>query len=164
MRFTPKTQEELDKEGLLPKGVYDFEVFRAEDKTSKKGNEMIELGIKLFDPNGGTPFVNDYLMEAMAYKLRHFCEVTGLVRQYDDGSLCADDCVGRAGKAKVDIEPAANGYPAKNVIKDYVTERAKDERDAVNTAHKNPPVQGGGDAEDEIPWNKLSSRESQALG
>ncbi len=35
MQFTPKTEKQLAEESLLPAGVYDFEVLKAEDAVSK---------------------------------------------------------------------------------------------------------------------------------
>lgn len=119
MRFEPKTEQELEEDGLLPKGTYDFEVIRAEDKQSKKGNDMIALGLKVFAPTGGTPFVNDYLLEAMAHKLHGFCEEVGLSDKYESGSLAASDCMGRSGKVRIDIEKGKGDYPSKNVVKGY---------------------------------------------
>ena len=119
MRFTPKSQEEIDAENLLPKGEYDFEIIKAEDKVSKSGNEMIEINMKVFKPDGGFQFVRDYLMEKMAFKLRHFCESIGQLEEYNAGQLQASNLVGACGVVKIDIEPASNGYAAKNTAKDY---------------------------------------------
>ena len=103
MRFAPKTQEELDFENLLPKGEYDFEVAKAEDAVSKKtGAEMIKVNLKVFHDNG-FQFVTDYLMEKMAYKLRHFFETIGQIEAYNAGSVVAADLVGACGKVQIDM-------------------------------------------------------------
>jgi len=131
MRFTPKTQEEIDFENLLPKGEYDFEVVKAEDAVSKKGNEMIKVNLKVFHGEG-FQFVTDYLMEAMAYKLRHFFETIGMIDAYNAGSVQAADLVGACGKVHIDIEPASGEYAAKNTVKDYGSKAAKKaEKDAA---------------------------------
>ena len=117
MRFAPKTQEEIDFENLLPKGEYDFEVVKAEDAVSKKGNEMIKINLKVFRGEG-YQFVTDYLMEALSYQLRNFFETVNMIEAYNAGTVQASDIVGAAGKAKIDIEPAGE-FPAKNVVKDY---------------------------------------------
>ena len=152
MRFEPKTRQQLEdeekkrlEESLLPKGTYDFEVFRAEEAVSKKGNDMIALGLRIFAPDGSVPFVNDWLLEAMAYKLRHFCETTGLLAKYDDGSLCAEDCKHAAGKVQLDIEKAKNNYGPKNVVKDYGAGPESDEMPS-HKATKDPSE------EDDIPF------------
>ena len=136
MRIVPKSQEEIDLEGLLEKGVYDFEVLKAEDKLSKKGNEMIHIKLKVFHGEG-FQFVDDYLMEAMSYKLRHFCDETGLIDRYESGELNAADCIGRTGKVKIDIEPAGE-FPAKNIVKDY-GEKKKADPSAKGPLMNSPP-------------------------
>jgi len=120
----PKTEEELDFERLLPKGTYDFEVVKAEEKQSKKGNDMIAVNLKVFHGEG-FQFVRDFLMEAMSHKLRHFAETVGMINAYDTGQLDADSLVGRSGKARIDIEPAGE-FPAKNVVKDYGEKKKAD--------------------------------------
>jgi hypothetical protein len=124
MDFTPKTEEEISEAGLLPKGEYPFEVIKAEDKKSKNGNAMIELSLCVFQPDGETRKVVDYLLSKVAYKLRHFCDSVGLLPQYQGGTLQAEDCVGRTGNCKIEIKPA-DSYPAKNEVKDYITRDAK---------------------------------------
>jgi hypothetical protein len=145
MRYTPKTAEQIEAEerqreleNLLPKGTYDFEVFRAEDKISKSGNEMIALGLKVFADDGKTPFVNDFLLERMAFKLLHFCEVTGLTEKYESGNLTASDCVGCSGRVQIDIEPAKGAYAAKNSVRDYGDPEVSDGK---------PPMKGMTDKE-----------------
>jgi len=131
----PKTEEELDMERLLPKGTYDFEVVKAEEKQSKKGNDMIKANLKVFHGDG-FQFVTDFLMEAMPHKLRHFAETIGLLEAYDSGTLDANDLVGRSGKVRIDIEPAGE-YPAKNIAKDY------GEKKKADVAAKGPLMNAG---------------------
>lgn len=125
MRFSPKTEEDINSYGLLEPGVYDFEVVEARDRISKSGNDMIELKLKFWDKSGDVKIVFDYLLEAMAFKLRHFCSVTGLIRKYEEGNLQAMDCIGRCGKAEIIIQPGNDKpgggyYPDKNAVKDYI--------------------------------------------
>lgn len=121
LNFTPKTEEELNKSVLLQKGEYDFEVMKAEEALSKSGNDMIKLTLKVYGPNGETAHVYDYLLVAMEFKLKHFCDSVGLVAEYESGQLTADMCGGRAGRCKLAVETDASGkYDDKNVVKDYV--------------------------------------------
>ena len=132
MRVTPKTQEEIDLENLMPEGVYDFEVVKAEDKISKKGKEqgltepnMIELNLKVF--HGDTySFVRDWIMEAMPGKLLHFVNETGLNDKYADGEFVAADCVGKCGKVKIVVEEPKGNFEAKNSVKDYGEKKKAD--------------------------------------
>lgn len=126
MKISPKTEEEIAAEGLLTPGVYPFEVVKSQEKTSAKGNEMIVVDLKLFDANGEAFYVTDYLLEAFAFKLRHFCMECGLLDNYQQGRLTADDCMGRTGYAKIALErgkkkkESEECYPDKNTVKDYV--------------------------------------------
>jgi hypothetical protein len=43
VKITPKTEEQIKMERLLPAGDYPFQVLSAEDKRSKNGNDMIAL-------------------------------------------------------------------------------------------------------------------------
>ncbi len=98
MRFDPKSQEQLDADNLKPGVVYDFEVIKATDTTSKAGNEMIALEMSVFTPSGKRRTIRDWLLAAMEHKLRHFAYATGLGNAYDAGGLEAQDCFGRTGK------------------------------------------------------------------
>lgn len=115
--FTPKTENDLYQ--LLEKGDYDFEVLNAEDAVSKKGNPMIKLTLKIYDKNGNGRQMYDYLLEALAFKLKHFCEATGLDDKYKAGKLEASDCLAKSGKVMIDVE-SSDAYPPRNSVKDYV--------------------------------------------
>ena len=119
MKFVPKTADELARDNLLPAGVYPFEVIEAVDTLSKVGNEMIKLKLMVFGPDGETPHVFDYLLEKLAYKLRHFAEFTGLLPQYEAGELTAIHCLNKQGYVKLAIEEQ-EGFSPKNSVKDYV--------------------------------------------
>lgn len=139
MKITPKSEAELQEEerkrkeeSLLPEGIYDFEVQSAEDKVSKikpdgtGGNPMIVLNFKAFGNDGQSVYVTDYLMEKMAFKLRHACDACGLLKEYESGSLTADMFQDRVGKVKLKIEIGKKKegsdelYPTKNIVVDYV--------------------------------------------
>jgi len=123
MNFKPKKESELSEKYeqiLLPAGEYDFTVTKATDKTSGNGNEMIEMKLDIHIPEGGKAKVYDYLLEAMHYKLKHFCEATNLVPQYETGSLTAALCTGRTGRCIIVIKADKNGtYADRNEVKDY---------------------------------------------
>lgn len=123
MKFTPKTEEEVSN--LLPEGEYMLVVTEAEDRVSKSGAEMIYLKLETVDEDPFSKIIFDYLLEAMAYKLRHFCEATGLLPKYDEGSLVAADCIGRKVLAKVFIDSKDPAYAPKNAIRDYVIDKTK---------------------------------------
>jgi hypothetical protein len=128
MRVNPKTEEEIQLMSLMAPGVYDFEVVDAKEKVSKSGNEMIELTLTVWDINGKPHTIYDYLLDAMAYKVRHFAEAANLLDKYLAGSINADDC--RCVSAKVEIIIQKGGekfgggtYPDKNSVKDYIVKK-----------------------------------------
>lgn len=121
MKFAAKSEKEIQEENLLQPGIYDFEVTGAEDKTSKAGNDMIQLNIKVFGEGGRSVLVTDYLMEKLAFKLRHACDACGLLKQYESGELNSDMFYGKAGKVKLKIDQDKEGkYADKNAVQDYV--------------------------------------------
>ena len=150
MRVSPKTDKEIAEEGLWPVGTYDFEVIEAKDRTSKAGADMIELRVKLFDEHGRSKVVFDYLLDAMAGKLRHAAQAFDLLSEYENGQFLAVDCVGKTGQCKVSIQQDKNGmYPDRNGIADYVvSSKGLGRKPAQRTVVK----AGGSDLDDEIPF------------
>ena len=119
----PKSEQEIALEGLLPKGIYDADIIEAEDSISKKGNPMLRLNVKVYNPSGGCILIYDYLMESVAHKLRHFAFSVGLGEGYENGVLDPVECIGKPCKVIVNIDDKDKAYPPKNVIRDYyVTE------------------------------------------
>ncbi len=124
MKFTPKTDEELNAESLLAAGVYSFEVINAENKTSKSDNEMIVLTLQIFDHDGNhAQRLNDYLLEKLAFKLKHAAEACGLLDEYQRGDLQAEWFIGKTGQVKIGIEPAKGDFQSRNSVKDYVIDK-----------------------------------------
>lgn len=145
MRFTPKTEKEIQEMNLISPGIYDFEVISASDKMSKTGNEMIELKIKIWDINNQERIIFDYLLEAMSFKLRHFAEATGLLQKYESGMLLAKDCLGKSGKVEIIIQKDKNGqYGDKNAVKDYISSN--------EISHAEPIKKDDSFLNDEIPF------------
>jgi len=125
MNITPKSEAELKASLILDEGMYPFQVVNAEDAISKSGNEMIKMTLKVWNKDGSERTLYDYLLDAMAFKLRHFCASTGLLEKYEHGKLHAIDCIGKTGKADIMIQPGQPNdkggyYPDKNSVKDYL--------------------------------------------
>lgn len=126
MRITPKTEEEIANSLLLPEAIYDFEVQTAIEKPSKNGNDMIEVRLNIYQEGEKVACITDYLLEAMAFKLRHFCDTTGTLADYNEGNLQSDRMVGLSGKVLLIIKKDAAGqYPDKNSVKDYIKKTVK---------------------------------------
>ena len=147
MKFQPKTDKEIAEMNLWPEAQYSFEVLEAVDKASKAGNDMIELKLKVYNDDGGFIFVKDYLLESLAYKLKHAATVCGLSDQYAAGTLAGGDFVGKAGTIKLKIQKSKDAaYADKNVVGDYVVKK---------DGETSPPVgHPAGDAlpDDSIPF------------
>ena len=120
MKFKPNSAEEIQRAQLIEPGEYDFEVIDATEEVSKAGNPMIKLRLKIYvDDSERTIF--DYLMEAVEFKLRHFCEAVGILDVYEAGDLLPVHCTARAGKVLIGIRKDKSGqYPDQNTVKDYV--------------------------------------------
>lgn len=122
MKFTPTN--------LLPAGDADFETISAEEKKSSAGNDMIVLRNAIYQGGEIKCYIFDYLLELVAFKLRHYCQSTGLIEKYQSGELTANDCIGKIGRCKIDIQSDKDGkHPDKNVIKDYLDRPPEDEMD-----------------------------------
>ena len=125
MQFSPKTEAQIISESMIPMGEYPFQVLSATPKSSKAGNPMIVVELDVFLPDGNTRRIKDYLMESMAFKLRHFCVAVGLEKQYDAGSLEPVDIVSRGGVCKIIVKPPKGEYGPQNEVKDYLKGEAK---------------------------------------
>jgi hypothetical protein len=152
MQFQPKTEEQIAAENLWPEGEYDFEIVKAEEKTSKAGNQMIQLTVKIFSPEGKFRLVDDFLMEKMAFKLRHCADACRLLDKYNIGELRDTDFVGKAGRCEVVVQegqskPDGGKYPDKNTIKDYIKRTGTAVAASVATKAKDVAA-----VDDEIPW------------
>lgn len=121
MKFTPKSDQELAAGTLIPEGVYPFEVSEAVSKTSKSGNEMIELNLRIYMPDGRVRMQRDWLLEKLAYKLSHFCKYTGLTARYEAGTLTDTDCQNKSGYIKIVIQEQKDQQTKyRNAVADYV--------------------------------------------
>jgi hypothetical protein len=75
----------------------------------------------VYEQNGNYRFIRDYLLESMAFKLRHAAEACGLLDKYESGQLMASDFEGKEFRVKVAIKKDKTGqYSDQNSIKDYV--------------------------------------------
>jgi hypothetical protein len=122
MQFRPRTEKELAESRLMAKGVYDFEIVDALERTSKSsGKPMIELKVKVTRPDGTARFITDYLLEQRAEKLRHAAAACGVLDRYEEGSLSNSDFHQKRGKLKLGVEKdKTRTYPDKNVVIDYL--------------------------------------------
>lgn len=115
---------------LLPDGVYRFKTVESKPKRSSNGNSMITLK-NCIEHEGKDHNVFDNLIgvASMAWKVKHYCEATGLEREYAAKAFNCDSPMDREGYCLIGNEPAKTyikedgsqgTYKAKNVILDYV--------------------------------------------
>lgn len=119
--FQPIPMSELKRNRLMERGVYDFEVRSAENKTFQTGSKGILLKCTVFQPNGGEKWIDCNLVfsEKALFQVADFCAAVGLMANYESGNLDARDCEGRAGKCRVGIEEK-EGYEPRNKISGFV--------------------------------------------
>lgn len=127
--ITPMSEEELNAFDLIEEGIYDFEVLKAERKISKSGNHMAQLQLNVWDKNGKSNVVFDYLVfssvKFCVRKVRHFCEAAGIIEDFEKGTI-REELEGLCGKVSIGVQeslpnPTGGYYPSKNVVIDYVT-------------------------------------------
>jgi hypothetical protein len=130
-QFQPLTDEEIDLFQLIPEGTYNFEIIKSTRKISKQNNPIAELQLKVWDTQGKTHTIYDYLVFSSIplniKKIRNFCNSTGLQEQYKQGNL-PEELEGIYGKAYIGIreeqkdQSTGKTYPKKNIVLDYVYE------------------------------------------
>lgn len=131
--FSPKTDEEInalknemERNKLLPDGVYPFVVKEITAQISQAGNSMLKVIISITKDHA-EHLITDYILatDQMIYKLKHFCETLGLEKEYLQGSFAFLECHGNKGYAKIgtkkgDPRPDGTFFRDKNIVKDYV--------------------------------------------
>lgn len=114
---------------LLPPGLYDFSITKAENTFSNAGNPMIKLTHSIYhDGQDYTIFGLLVGTKNMSWLIKHFCEATGLANEYLAGTFNADMCPGIRGKVLISIDPerpkndgSGGVWKARNIVEDYGT-------------------------------------------
>lgn len=129
MSYTPKSEETLAKEGLLPKGIYHAEVVETSDRPSKAGNPMTTLKLRVFDEDGNSRNIFDYIALGNNFgerKFRHAALACGLEDVYNFGDLKSDDFLNTMCRVEIKVQEGSPEFPLpKNVVNDYI-ERESD--------------------------------------
>lgn len=144
---------------LLKEGVYDAVITASQDITSKSGNPMMDLTVQVFDENGRGHDVRDFLvfMRTMMWKVVHFADSAGILKEYEEGKLCSELVVGKRVQVSIKIEegkeipsdkldgkPAGSKYPDKNKVEDYI--KQSDKKEATNAPDVDPELN------DDVPF------------
>lgn len=106
----------------FPPGEYPAEVVKAEETTSKKGNPMLVVELRVHDPATGKSIkVTDYIVTGGMYsgewKIANLCASCGLT---NDGELNPAELAGLFTKVKLKIKPADGQYEEGNNVVDYL--------------------------------------------
>lgn len=122
--YTPKSEEQLIREGLIPDGIYDYEVVETDDTPSKKKNPMFTLKLHVYDQDANPRVITDYIALGSNFgerKLRHAADGSGIIDIYNSGELVHTDFLGRSGKVSIKTQEGSKEYPdPKNVVHDYI--------------------------------------------
>jgi hypothetical protein len=138
MQFAPKSKDELRPS--LTDGEYSATVCKAEDKTSKTGNDMIALTLRVFSGENSV-LVNDWLIPSTAsmWKVFDFCEAAGLMARYEAGDLQAQDCLNADVFVKIKNEDGGD-FGTQPRVKSYLKERTNKPTAAEVVARQNGPA------------------------
>ncbi|MCF1193213.1 DUF669 domain-containing protein, partial [Mangrovimonas sp. AS39] len=98
---------------LLKEGEYDAVIAASQDKTSHSGNPMMDVTLQVFDAQGRARDVRDFLVftKGMMWKVIHFADSAGLLKQYEEGKLCSEVAIGNRVRVKITVEEG-NEIPA----------------------------------------------------
>lgn len=153
MKYTPKTEKEINESRLLPAGEYDFEIYKADDsKPSKAGDPMLTLSLRIFSKDGTARMTNDWILltDDWAWKLRGLCEEVGLLDDYEAGKLDVADFPGQAGKLMLGVSKRKDTGEDQNGVKRYGPDAKKKQTEpaAPIKASDAPPAP----SDDDVPF------------
>ena len=153
-------QAQQERYSLLKEGIYDASVEKFEGKLSSTGNRMIVFDLNVYDHNGATHLLKDFIAftPKMTWKLRHHCVSAGLEKEFEDKTWRPQMSIGKLVRVKVIVQSGqeiphdklrgkAPGecYPDRNSIGDYVANN-----DIKSISSAKPHNDSGFD--DEIPF------------
>jgi len=129
-------QEAIEERfSLLKEGNYDAVIISSQDKQSSTGNPMMDITLQVFDDQGRSRDVRDFLVftKKMMWKIIHFSNSAGVLKEYEDGKLCSEVALGKRVQVKIIIEegkeipadklngkPSGSKYQDKNKVEDYI--------------------------------------------
>jgi hypothetical protein len=148
--MNPPTEEELDKMDLMEPGIYDFEVLKSTRKTSKSGNPMCEINVKVYGHDGSAKCFFDYLVFSPTgmciRKIKHFCESVGWGDKYKSNNI-PEEMEMLSGKLQLGIQepklkpepnPNREFYSAKNIVLDYIASSLKSSSNSISDKKEEP--------------------------
>ena len=79
---------------IIPAGSYMATILSVEERTSSKGNPMLEFRFDLYLPGGGQRTMKDWIVETMAWKLGKIADAIGKSDVYASGEFNPQDYIG----------------------------------------------------------------------
>jgi hypothetical protein len=120
-QFAAEEAERLEQYKPWPAGtICDYEVLTAVETESKSGKPMIKAEVRLFNSEGKTKDITEYLGSWNEYKLSRIAP-----DRYEAGQVDDYDLVGRTGKCKLGIQIGGfkddgTRYADKNEVREYL--------------------------------------------
>ena len=100
MKFTPLQEDKkVYEDTIVPEDMYEFEITHAEEKISKAGNPYLYTRLELVNWNP----LKIVHCNLMGFRLKNFCEVTGLTTLYETGEVFVYDVIGKRACARIKI-------------------------------------------------------------
>lgn len=128
MQFTPRTEEEIQRDQLCQAGYWPFTVLESSEPTSKSeknfGKPMFKLKLNVHTDDGDS-HVYDYFADWFnAHKLRHFFFITGKIEEYETGQIDGTNNAfnGLTGFLHIRVKKDKKKNEMVNEIADYLTE------------------------------------------
>lgn len=155
-KFTPKHEKDLSAGGfeLIPPGEYPFTVLESDIVASKSeknaGKPMIKVNLIIHAETDRR--IYDYFADWFSeWKLKHFCEVAGLGKQYMTGQVdpSANAWKDKQGFVKIGIEAAKDGREPQNKVLDYLPE---EEQKVEHLEANIPSTQPKAGPDDDVPF------------
>lgn len=132
----------------LPAGEYPFTVLEsglAASKSAKNpGRQFIKVKLNVHGPKFDRHVYDQFADWFSEWKLKHFCETTGLRDEYAMGCVSPEGnaWAGREGYCRIKVRPAEGEHDERNEVVDYLPEEdqrietGKDSRIDPRTASK----------------------------
>jgi hypothetical protein len=123
VKITPRSETDAVRNArreLLSPGSYLALIVEAAEKPSRRGNDMIELLLRVTGKDGGERELRAWLVanDRGALLMRHAAEAVGALSKYEAGEISAEDFPGYTVRVKIVIQKR-RGYPDSNIVEDF---------------------------------------------
>ena len=154
-------QAESERFQLLKEGEYDAVITSSVDKQSSTGNPMMDIMLTVYDAEGKTHTVRDFLVftRSMMWKIIHCADSAGVLPEYHQGRFCSNTVINKNVRVKISIEegrqiaddklqgkPVGSKYPDKNKVAAYI--KKAEQKPLGHTLPKDEQI----DEDDDVPF------------